>query len=88
VSPQHLLGWLIIGLIAGAVASRVVVGKGYGCAVNLIVGLAGAFIGGAIIEWLHPRAVVIDGFIDELIVAFLGAALLLAVLRLVSGNRR
>jgi uncharacterized membrane protein YeaQ/YmgE (transglycosylase-associated protein family) len=65
VQSHHLIGWLVIGLIAGALAGRLVEGRGLGCLANLVVGVAGAVIG----------------------VAFIGACLLLAVLRLLSGGR-
>ena len=65
-------------------AGRVVAGKGYGILADTLVGLAGAFIGGFLFTQLRPSGVIISGTIDELIVAFIGAILLLALLRLVN----
>ena len=86
---HHIIVWLIIGLIAGALAGRVVAGGGFGCLVDTVVGLAGAVIGGAILSLLTPnRAVDTGGILGDIIVSFIGAALLLGVLRLIAPRRR
>ena len=78
-----ILGWLLIGLIAGALAGRVVRGRGYGCLVDIVVGIAGAFIGGALLGgFIHGQA----GFWESLVVAFIGAVVLLGALRLLTGR--
>lgn len=86
---HHVFVWLIIGLIAGSLASRVVAGGGFGCLANTAVGLAGAVIGGVLLSALSPnRAVNTGSVIGDIAVAFVGAALLLAVLRLLRPRRR
>ncbi|HEV7464798.1 MAG TPA: GlsB/YeaQ/YmgE family stress response membrane protein [Candidatus Dormibacteraeota bacterium] len=85
MQSHHLIGWLVIGLIAGALAGRLVEGRGLGCLANIVVGIAGAVIGGAIIDQLDPNARY--GLPGSIVVAFIGACLLLAVLRLLSGGR-
>lgn len=85
MGSHHLITWIVIGLIAGALASRVVEGGGLGCLGNLVVGIAGAIIGGLIVHALDPNATY--GVIGDIIVAFIGAVLLLAVLRALSGGR-
>jgi uncharacterized membrane protein YeaQ/YmgE (transglycosylase-associated protein family) len=77
------LGWILVGLIAGALAGRVVRGRGFGCLVDIIVGVAGAFIGGIIVGAFVQGAA---GFWESLVVAFIGAVVLLGVLRLLSGG--
>jgi uncharacterized membrane protein YeaQ/YmgE (transglycosylase-associated protein family) len=77
------LGFILIGLIAGALAGRVVRGRGFGCIVDIIVGVAGAFIGGIIVSPFVQGAA---GFWESLVVAFIGAVILLGVLRLLSGG--
>lgn len=79
------LGWILIGLIAGALAGRVVRGRGFGCLVDIVVGIAGAFLGGIIVGAFVQGAA---GFWESLIVAFIGAVVLLTVLRLISGGRK
>ena len=49
LEPGGILGWLLVGLIAGALAGRVVRGRGYGCLVDIVVGIAGAFIGAVVL---------------------------------------
>lgn len=86
LQPGSWLAWIVIGLIAGAIASRVVAGRGFGCLADIAVGVAGAIIGGFLLSTLfHASGTV--GFWGSLIVAFIGAAVLLAVLKLVSGGR-
>ena len=85
LDPGSWLAWIVIGLIAGAVASRVVAGRGFGCLADIVVGVAGAIIGGFLLGALFGGGTV--GFWGSLIVAFIGAALLLAALKLLSGGK-
>ena len=79
---MHFILFILIGLIAGALAGRVVSGHGYGIVGDVIVGIVGAFLGG----WLFAVAfgVVGGGFIASLLTAFVGAVILLWVIRLVA----
>ena len=86
LQPGNWLAWILVGLIAGAVASRVVAGRGFGCLADIVVGVAGALIGGFLLSTLFGANATF-GFVGSLIVAFLGAAVLLAALKLVSGGR-
>jgi len=80
-----VLIWLCIGLIAGFLASHVM-GGGHGIAMDMIIGLVGAVVGGLLLgNWLGYEP---SSFIGHVIVAFLGAALLLGLLRIVEGPRR
>jgi uncharacterized membrane protein YeaQ/YmgE (transglycosylase-associated protein family) len=85
LNPGGVLAWLLIGLIAGAVAGRLVRGRGYGCLVDIIVGVIGAFIGGLVVGVFVPGQSY--EFIGSLVVATLGAVILLAFIRLLSPNR-
>jgi uncharacterized membrane protein YeaQ/YmgE (transglycosylase-associated protein family) len=85
LDPGSLLGWIVVGLIAGAIAGRIVQGRGFGCLADIVVGIIGAFIGGFVISFfIHGTAF---GFIGSLIVAVLGAVIFLAILRGLSGGR-
>jgi uncharacterized membrane protein YeaQ/YmgE (transglycosylase-associated protein family) len=86
LQPGSWVAWIVIGLIAGAIASRVVAGRGFGCLADIVVGVAGALIGGFLLSTLFGASGTV-GFWGSLIVAFIGAAALLAVLKLVSGGR-
>lgn len=79
-----VIGWLILGAIAGALAGSVMKGGGYGLVGDIIVGIIGALIGGFLVDLLLPNASF--GFIGSLIVAFIGACILIAILRAVTGN--
>ncbi|MEJ7728480.1 MAG: GlsB/YeaQ/YmgE family stress response membrane protein [Polyangiaceae bacterium] len=73
--------YLIVGLVAGFLASRVVRGGGFGVIGDIIVGLVGAVIGG----WLFGRLGLLSGsgLLGSIVTAFVGAVLLLVVVRLV-----
>jgi uncharacterized membrane protein YeaQ/YmgE (transglycosylase-associated protein family) len=80
--PRSLIGWLLIGLIAGWLAGKVSRGRGFGCIANVILGLVGAVLGG----WIFTRLGVFGGgFIYSLAAATLGAVVLVAIARLFAG---
>ena len=78
---MDLLTWLIVGLVAGVLASFVM-GGGFGIIGDIIIGILGAFIGG----WLFSRLGVgtpFAGLAGTIFVAFIGAVVLLFLIRLV-----
>src|SRR6266852_6391969 len=85
LSNQSLLVILIVGIVAGWLAGRVMEGGGFGLIGDLIVGLIGAFIG----DWLLPRIGIHlgVGIVALILNAFIGAVVLLLILRLVGGGR-
>jgi uncharacterized membrane protein YeaQ/YmgE (transglycosylase-associated protein family) len=83
LDPGGLLVWIIVGLVAGFLASRFVKGGGYGLLGDLVVGLLGAVIGGFVVG-LFVHATV--GLVGSIVVAFIGAVILLFVLRQVKGG--
>ena len=85
LNPGGWFAWLIVGLVAGAVAWTLIRGRGYGCLVDIVVGIVGSFIGGILVGIFLPGTAF--GFIGSLIVAILGAVLLLSAIRLVSPGR-
>ena len=81
-----ILIWLLIGLVAGFLASRVALGHGLGLFGDVIVGIIGAFIGGFLAAVFHVNVQIVGHpIISEMIVAFAGAVLLLLVVRLFGG---
>lgn len=82
------LAWLVIGAIAGWLASRVMrTSRGQGLLMDIIVGILGAFIGGYLFEKFGSTG--ITGFdIWSLFVAFTGAVVLLILVRLLTGRGR
>lgn len=79
---MNVITWLLVGLIAGFGASRIVNGTGLGILGNLIVGVLGAFIGGALVEKLELK-VPVSGLLGVILVALLGSIVLLLVVRTV-----
>lgn len=85
LDPGGVIRWIIVGLIAGALASRVVAGRGMGCVVDLVVGVAGAFLGGIVFSFFGVQGTA--GFFESIVVAFIGAAVVLALLQALTGRR-
>ena len=84
---NDLLSWLFVGLLAGFFASVIVRGRGYGCILDIVIGLVGALIGGFLASFLGIRATY--HFWGSLLIAFLGACILVAILKAFSaGSRR
>ena len=77
---EPLIGFLIIGVVAGFLAEQIIRGRGAGLVVNLVVGVVGAFIGGFLFGFLRLS---FHGQVGTLISATVGAVILLFVLGLV-----
>ena len=82
LEPGGIIAWLLVGLIAGALAGTVMRGGGYGIIGDILVGIVGAFVGGLLFGILMPGSAV--GFLGSIVVAFIGAVALIALLRAVS----
>ena len=84
---ESLLLLLVVGLVAGWLAS-VVVGGGFGHVGDMIVGILGAFVGGFLFRSMHVGSP-FSGLGGTIFVAFIGAVVLLLLLRLIQrGTRR
>ena len=86
LEPGGIIAWLVVGLIAGFLASVVMRGGGFGIIGDIIVGIIGAFIGGLLANLLFPSATF--GLVGSIVVAFIGAVILIAILRAVGRGRR
>ena len=86
MSLETILIWAVVGLVAGFLASKVVRGGGMGVLGDIVVGIAGAFLGGFLFRALHIR-LPIAGIAGVIVVAFIGAVVLLLLLRLVTRRR-
>jgi uncharacterized membrane protein YeaQ/YmgE (transglycosylase-associated protein family) len=84
LAPGGILAWLVVGLVAGFLAGKVMKGSGYGIIGDLIVGLVGAFLGGLLFGSFANGEYALIG---SIIVAFVGACLLIAVVRFVAPGR-
>lgn len=77
-----LLAWIIVGLIAGWLAGVVMRGGGYGLLGDILVGIVGAILGGFLAGALFGIPNPINGInVTSIIIAFLGAVILIAILR-------
>ena len=79
IAGHHIFAWLLIGLISGAVAARVVGRGGLGFVRDIITGLVGAVIGGLILHAVRGGPHASTSLVAELVVAFAGAVILLLV---------
>ena len=82
LSLSNVIWWLVVGLIAGFLASRVMRGGGYGLIGDIVVGLIGAFIGGWLAGFLGIGGS--SSLIVTIVIAFIGACILLAILHAVT----
>ncbi len=80
------LTWIVVGLVAGVLAS-IVAGGGFGLIGDIVIGIVGAFVGGWIFRALGTRSP-FGGLGGTIFVAFIGAVVLIILLRIVSGGRR
>lgn len=84
LAPGGIVAWLVVGLIAGWLAGKVMTGAGYGLVGDIVTGLVGALIGGFLFGLVVTTA---EGFWGSIVVAFLGACLLIFIVRFVALKR-
>jgi uncharacterized membrane protein YeaQ/YmgE (transglycosylase-associated protein family) len=84
IEPLGILGWIVVGIVAGWLAGLVMKGGGYGIIGDLIVGLIGAVVGGFLFSLL---GVGFGGILGSIFVAFVGACILIAIVRFLSRGR-
>lgn len=84
LAPGGIISWLVVGLIAGWLAGMVMKGGGFGILGDIVVGLIGAFLGGMLGGFFVEGSA---QFWGSIVVAFIGACVLIALLRLISGRQ-
>jgi uncharacterized membrane protein YeaQ/YmgE (transglycosylase-associated protein family) len=82
---MSILGWVLVGLIAGFVASKVVNHRGEGCFLNIALGLVGAMVGGFLMQTLGGARE--GGFLYSTFVAIVGAIIVLFLWHAITGRR-
>ena len=81
---RGLVGWILIGLIAGWLAGKLSRGAGYGCITDIVLGLIGSVLGG----WLFMKLGILGGgFITSLAAATVGAIIVVAIVHLIIPGR-
>jgi uncharacterized membrane protein YeaQ/YmgE (transglycosylase-associated protein family) len=83
---MSIIGWLVLGLVAGFVASKIVNAQGQGIVLDIVLGIVGAFAGGFIFDAVG--GVGITGFNGwSLLVAIVGAIIVLVLYHALTGRR-
>ena len=83
-----IISWIVFGLLAGVIAKLLMPGRDPGgCIITMLLGIAGAFVGGFLYRLLTGREVFFQIDLGSLVVAILGAVIILAIYRLVAGRR-
>jgi uncharacterized membrane protein YeaQ/YmgE (transglycosylase-associated protein family) len=83
---MSIIAWILLGLIAGWLAGQFMRGGGYGIVGDIVLGIVGALVGG----FLSGRLLGVDvtGFnVPSVIIAFVGAVIVIAIARMVTGRR-
>jgi uncharacterized membrane protein YeaQ/YmgE (transglycosylase-associated protein family) len=80
-----IIWWIVVGLIAGWATGKIMKGAGYGFWADMLLGIAGAMVGGYLAGFLGLAHS--GGLIYTLIIAIIGAVLIVFLFRLVTGKR-
>ena len=84
-----ILVWILVGLVAGFLASHVALGHGLGLVGDVLIGIVGAFLGGFLAGAFHWTIVIVGHpIISAMLIAFIGAFVLLLIVRLLGGLGR
>jgi uncharacterized membrane protein YeaQ/YmgE (transglycosylase-associated protein family) len=88
IDLDSILVWCLVGLVAGFLASHVALGHGLGLFWDIIVGIVGGLFGGIVLAGFLHFNIVVAGhpIISAMIMAFIGAAILLIIVRLFAGR--
>ena len=84
---MSILGWIIFGLIAGFIASKLVNKQGEGLVVDIILGIVGAIVGGYLMTVFTGQPYASGFDIYSMIVAIFGAVIVLVIYHAVFGRR-
>ncbi len=84
---HSLIGWIIIGALAGFITGKLMKGSGFGFFMDMIVGLVGAVVGGWLAEKVGIAPPGQQGLIISIVIAVIGAVILTVIVRLITGGR-
>jgi uncharacterized membrane protein YeaQ/YmgE (transglycosylase-associated protein family) len=82
-----IIVWIVLGLVAGWLAGQVMKGGGYGLVGDIVLGIVGALVGGFLTGLVLGRDMVSGFNIESIVVAFIGAVILIAISRALTGRR-
>ena len=83
---HSILGWIVIGIVAGWLTGKIMKGGGYGMLLDMVIGLIGAVIGGAIFRALGYGGPGEHGLIVSIIIATIGAVILTFLIHIFTGR--
>ncbi len=83
---MSILSWIVVGLIAGWLAGHIMKGRGYGCLGDIVVGVLGAVLGGFLATLLFGGDYITGFNLGTILVAFLGAVILIWLVRALPGR--
>jgi len=83
---HSILGWIVIGIVAGWLTGKIMKGSGYGVILDMVVGFIGALVGGLIFRALGYGGPGEHGLIVSIIISVIGAVIFTAILRFISGR--
>ena len=78
---ENVVIFIVVGLIAGFLASRIILGKGRGWLMDIVIGILGALLGGWLASVLHVSIDLGPEILRQIIIAFVGAVILLLIWR-------
>ena len=84
---MSIIAWIVLGLVAGWLAGMVMRGGGYGIVGDIVLGILGALIGGWVTGMVTGQDVTLGFNLPSLLIAVLGAVVLIGLSRLVTGRR-
>jgi uncharacterized membrane protein YeaQ/YmgE (transglycosylase-associated protein family) len=82
---NFVIGWVVVGLVAGWAMGKLMAGSGYGATLDIVVGILGAMIGGYMLR--IPEFGGFGGLVYSMVVATIGACVLVVLFRLMGGRR-
>jgi uncharacterized membrane protein YeaQ/YmgE (transglycosylase-associated protein family) len=90
IAGHHIITWILIGLVAGLIAAKLVDGGGLGFVRDTITGLVGAVVGGILLHAVRGGSHASPSILVEIIVALVGAVILLLIVKTMTrgGSRR
>ena len=88
IDLDSLLIWVLVGFVAGFLASHVALGHGMGLLWDIVIGVLGGLFGGIVLAGILHISVAIAGhpILSAMIMAFIGAVILLLIFRLFAGR--
>jgi uncharacterized membrane protein YeaQ/YmgE (transglycosylase-associated protein family) len=84
---MSIITWLLLGLVSGFIASKIVNKSGSGLLMDIALGVVGAFVGGVLFNWIGDRGV--SGFnVWSVFVSVVGSVVVLVIYHALSGRGR